>query len=138
MEQQWRPVQPGLRTFCTLMPVLFLVSAVLIGAVAAPLTDARGAVLWQEILCALGLFLLAGQLVGVRQLIVNGQVDPQVAVPRVKTVRRGALAVGGICLIPLAAVVLLNVPAVVPLMLTVFVVIAAFLTFSGLTELARS
>ncbi|TCO57083.1 hypothetical protein [Actinocrispum wychmicini] len=137
MNPDWRPAQPRLRAFCTAMPVLFGVSAVLIVAVAVPATATHGWRLVQLVVCAAALLALAGLLLWVRRLVVNGYVDVNIAVPRAKAARSGAFLAGMVCLIGLIPTVSAG-DATVPVALTAYVAIAAFLTVSGLVRVSAS
>lgn len=119
------------------MSVLFVISAVLIAAVAAPATAAHGWRVAQLVICAAALLVLAGLLLWVRRLVVNGYVDMNIAPRRAKAARSGAFLAGMVCLIGLVP----TLPAgdsTVPVALTGYTAIAAFLTVSGLVRVSAS
>lgn len=85
-------------------------------------------------LCAAGFLVLAGLLLRVRRLVVRGYVDPNVAVPRAKHARTGAFVTGIACLFGVFPVAVGGQPSTIQIMLTVFLVLSAFLTFAGLKD----
>jgi hypothetical protein len=132
-----RPARQGLRTFCTAMPVVFTVLAVVVLALAVP-NETGGWPVGQEVLCAGGFLVLAGLLLWVRRLVVRGYVDVNIAVPRAKHARTGAFLTAMACLIGVVPVAAGGGPSAIPIMLTVFVVMSAFLTAAGLKDVVGS
>jgi hypothetical protein len=115
------------------MPVVFILVAVVILALAVPNTPG-GWPVGQEVLCAGGMLVLAGLLLWVRRLVVRGYVDLNVAVPRAKHARTGAFVTGMACLVGVVPAAAGGRPSTIPIMLTVFVVLSAFLTVAGLKD----
>jgi hypothetical protein len=88
------PAPLRFRAYCTGMSITLAVYAVAVIVLLVLSRDDRGWDVGQQVLCAAALLVMAGLMLWERRLVVDGQLNPEVAVKRTKVVRAAAIAAG--------------------------------------------